>query len=91
MTTGAATAIVYPDSDGMPLPDREFQRLELRNESDGRVWGHSDALDSDLWREDGVLRFWDAASGRWLLTQEEHEGRLESEARVAELSRLSGE
>ena len=25
MTTGVATAIVYPDSDGMPLPDGEYQ------------------------------------------------------------------
>ena len=53
MTTGAATAMVYPDSDGMPLPD-------------------------------GELRFWDPASGRWLLTQEEEqEGRLEAEARAS--------
>ncbi len=25
MTTGAATAIFYPESDGMPLPDGEYQ------------------------------------------------------------------
>ena len=25
MTTGAATAIVYPETDGMPLPDGEYQ------------------------------------------------------------------
>ncbi len=25
MTTGAAAAIVYPETDGMPLPDGEYQ------------------------------------------------------------------
>lgn len=50
MTTPAATAIIYPDSDGMPLPDGEFQsplyvnavgtlRVHFRNVSGARVNG----------------------------------------------------
>ena len=38
MTTGAATAIVYPESDGMPLPDGEYQApLYVRTVSTLRV------------------------------------------------------
>lgn len=50
MTTPAATVILYPDSDGMPLPDGEFQsplyvnavgtlRLHFRNVPGARVNG----------------------------------------------------
>lgn len=88
---------------GERLVDGEYERLEMRNESDGRVWAHSDALGLDLWWEEGELRFWDAASGRWLLTYEEQQsGRVAAENRAelaesrvaeleAELHRLHGE
>ena len=68
---------------GERLVDGEFHRFELRYESDGRVWAHSDALNLDLWWEEGELRFWDTVAERWLLTQEEErEGRLEAESRA---------
>lgn len=88
---------------GERLVDGEYERLEMRNESDGRVWAHSDALGLDLWWEEGELRFWDAAAGRWLLTYEEQQsGRVAAENRAelaesrvaeleAELHRLHGE
>ena len=72
----------------------EYRRFEIHRESDGRVWGHSSALNLDLWWEDGRLRFWDPEVGMWLLNQEEEQaGRLASEARmeVAEARRDAAE
>ena len=81
---------------GERLVNGEYQRLELRRESDGSVWSHSDALNLDLWWMDGELRFWDPVAGRWLLNHEEAQERADrAEARVAELEaelrRLRGE
>ena len=85
---------------GERLIDGEYHRFELHRESDGSVWGHSDALKLDLWWDAGELRFWDPVAGNWLLSQEEEHterlaeragrlteraGRLAAEARVAEL------
>ena len=62
-----------------------YNRFETRHESDGRVWSHSEALNLDLWWDDGALRFWDPVAGRWLLSQEEERaGRLEAEAHAGE-------
>ena len=69
---------------GERLVDGEYERLEMRYEDNGDVWAHSDALNLDLWWRDGELRFWDPVGGEWLLTQdEEHDGRLDAEARAA--------
>ena len=88
---------------GERLVDGEYRRLEMRRATDGRVWGHSEALNLDLWWTDGDLRFWDPAAVSWLLrreeerarVEEERAGRLAAEARVseleAELRRLRGE
>ena len=81
---------------GERLVDGEYQRLEMRRETDGSVWAHSDALNLDLWWTDGELRYWDPVRSVWLLThQEEKNARLAAEARVAgleaELRRLRGE
>ena len=88
---------------GERLVDGEYRRLEIRREPDGRLWSHSDALNLDLWWEDGVLRFYDPVEGRWLLNHMEERERAEqereraetAEARLAqlkaELSRLRGE
>jgi Uma2 family endonuclease len=81
---------------GERLVDGEYQRLEMRRETDGSVWAHSDALNLDLWWTDGELRYWDPLRSVWLLThQEEKNARLAAEARVAgleaELRRLRGE
>ena len=81
---------------GERLVAGEYHRFDMRLESDGRVWSHSDALNLDLWWVDGELRFYDSLAGRWLLNhEEERDGRLAAEARVAELEaelrRLRGE
>ena len=71
---------------GERLVDGEYERLEMRREPGGSVWGHSDALNLDLWWTDGELRYWDPAQARWLLThQEDRDGRLAAEERVAQL------
>ena len=88
---------------GEYLQDGEYHRFELRHESDGRVWSHSDILNLDIWWTDGDLRFWDPVAERWLLRHdeeragrlEERAGRQEAESRLAELEaelrRLRGE
>ena len=68
---------------GERLADGEYSRMEMRYESDGRVWQRSEALGLDLWWVEGELRFWDAGSGRWLLNhEEERTGRLAAETRA---------
>ena len=79
---------------GERLMDGEYQRLEMHEEADGRVWAHSDALNLDLWWIEGELRFWDNSAGKWLLNYvEEQAARLAAEdARLAaEDARLSAE
>lgn len=74
---------------GERLVDGEYQRIELRHESDGSIWCHSDILNLDLWWTDGELRFWDSVTERWLLSHEEAYDRVvELEAK---LRRLRGE
>ena len=85
---------------GERLVNGEYQRLEMRRESDGSVWGHSDALNLDLWWIEGELRYWDPERGVWLLTHQEtddalraaearadaeRDARLTANARVAQL------
>lgn len=73
---------------GERLVDGEYRRFELRDEDDGRVWGHSEALNLDLWWTDGELRFWDPVAGHWLLSHEgERIGRLAAET-LAESERI---
>ena len=68
---------------GERLVGGEYQRLEMRREPDGSVWGHSDALNLDLWWVEGELRYWDPGQAKWLLThQEDRDGRLAAEARA---------
>ena len=70
---------------GERLVDGEYRRLEMRRESGGRVWGHSEALNLELWWVDGDLRFWDPAAESWLLRREEERARAEEErARAGE-------
>ena len=53
---------------------------------DGSVWGRSEVLGLDVWWSEEKVRLWDRESERWLLSHEEEQaGRLEAEARVAEL------
>ena len=78
---------------GERLVDGEYRRLEMRRESGGRVWGHSEALNLHLWWVDGELRFWDPAAERWLLSHEEEHDRAEEEraSRMAAESRVDEE
>ena len=85
---------------GERLVDGKYQRLEMRRESDGSVWGHSDALNLDLWWIDGELRFRDPVRGAWLRNLEESEEAVqaaearassERDARLAEAVRADAE
>ena len=88
---------------GEHLEDGEYRRFELRQESDGRLWSHSEVLNLDIWWIDGDLRFWDPVAGVWLLRRDEERSRAEvaetraetAESRVqeleAELRRLRAE
>ena len=81
---------------GEYLVNGEYRRMEMRVESDGRVWGRSEVLGLDIWWNEDRLRFWDREAGHWVLSQEEEKAeRLEAEARIAELEselrRLRGE
>ena len=78
---------------GERLVGGEYERMDMHRESDGSVWGHSDALNLDLWWIDGELRFWNPARGVWLRDFEETEEALraaearanaERDARLAE-------
>jgi Uma2 family endonuclease len=68
---------------GEYLLDGEYRRFELRHESDGRVWSHSEVLNLDIWWMEDDLRFWDPVGGDWLLRREEERvGRLEERSRA---------
>ena len=85
---------------GERLVDGEYQRFEMRRESDGSVWAYSEALNLEVWWIEGELQFRDPADGKWLLSHAEdaeradaaelwadaeHSRRLRAETRVAEL------
>ena len=80
---------------GERLVDGEYRMLDLREDADGGVWGHSPTLNLDLHWVDGSLRLYDPVGERWLQTPGEVEAAREAaEARVeeleAELRRLRG-
>ena len=63
------------------LQDGEYHRFELHHETYGMVWGHSPALNLDLCWDSGRLRYYNPATGTWLLNQEEeHATRVAAEA-----------
>ena len=69
---------------GERLVDGEYRRFELRHESDGRVWSHSEVLNLDIWWMEDDLRFWEPVAGTWLLRREEERERAEAaESRIA--------
>ncbi len=68
---------------GERLVDGEYQPLQMREDEDGRIWAHSDALNLDLYWDNGALRFWDPVAEKWLRNHEEdHDGRLAAEDRA---------
>ena len=88
---------------GERLVDGEYRQLEMREDADGGVWGHSLTLNLELHWEEGRLRLYDPMGGRWLpnVSEMAEEARTEraaresAEARLAELEaelqRLRGE
>ena len=72
---------------GEGLVDSEYRRFELQEEPDGMLWGHSPTLDLDLCWDKGRLRFYDPASGQYLLDLDE----TEAARREAETGRESAE
>ena len=77
---------------GERLVDGEYQRIELRHESDGGTWSHSDILGLDLRWSDGELRFWDPMAGNWLLSHEEAQAWADEEyVRAEEAQALAEE
>ena len=81
---------------GDRLVGSSYQPIGITQIGDGNSWGHSDILGLDICWEDGQLRWYDPAEGRYLLTfDEEAEARVAAEERVrdleAEVRRLRGE
>ena len=78
---------------GDRLVDEAYQPIEINLTDETHLWGHSDVLNLDFCWEDGQLRWWDPAVGRYLRTFDEtdeeraaeKDARLASEARVREL------
>ena len=68
------------------LVDGEYQPIGITQVGQTRFWGHSEVLNLDLCWEEGQLRWWDPATGHYLLTFDEtDEARVNAEARVREL------
>ncbi len=68
---------------GDRLVEGAYQPIEINETESSRLWGHSDILNLDLCWEDGVLRWWDPVSRRYLLTYDETDDqRLAAEARA---------
>ena len=77
---------------GERLVDGEYRRIQLRHESDGRTWSHSEILGLDLWWSDGKLRFWNPMTGNWLLSHEEAQAWADEEyVRAEEAQALAEE
>jgi Uma2 family endonuclease len=88
---------------GEYLDNGEYRRFDLHQEADGMVWAHSPTLNLDLCWVDGRLRYYNPATGTFLLNQQEEHSAVEAErasrqaaeARVAELEaelqRIRGE
>ena len=78
---------------GEYLDNGEYRRFDLHQEADGMVWAHSPTLNLDLCWVDGRLRYYNPATGTFLLNQQEEHSAVEAErasrqaaeARVAEL------
>ena len=85
---------------GDRLVNEKYEPIPLTTEPEGMIWGHSDVLGLDLCWDDGNLRFYDPAAGRYLPDVQdaleerdtERAARQEAEARAeaaeAELHRL---
>ena len=68
--------------------DGKYHTAVLAIESDGVIWGYSEALGLSLCWVEGRLRYWDRAHQRYLRTQQESEARVQE--LEAELRRREG-
>ncbi len=76
---------------GETLVDGEYRPLDMREDADGGVSGHSAVLNLELrWRE-GRLRFYDPVGARWLENMEETGAARESAEVRAESERVARE
>ena len=71
---------------GDRLVGEEYQPIPVHRTAEGHFRGHSDVLDLDLCWENGTLRWYDPAAGRYLVTIPE-----ERESRIAETARADSE
>ena len=72
---------------GDNLIGTQYEPIAIHQSSEGRYWGHSEALNLAICWEEGDLRFWDPEAGRYLPTFHEEHASLqaaESRAEVAE-------
>lgn len=81
---------------GDRLAGTAYEPIAIHQTAERHLWGHSEALGLDLCWEEGLLRFRDPATQRYLPTfEDEREARIAAEARVNELQeelrRLRGE
>ena len=67
--------------------DGEYRPIPIYRTANGGYWGRSEVLGLDLCWQDGALRFWDPAEGRYLVTHEE----LHAINRAAVAARRSSE
>ena len=68
---------------GDALVDGVYEPLEIRSDTDGRLWGYSEVLELELWWERGTLRFRSPATGEFLPTvKETREAWLTADARA---------
>ena len=78
---------------GDRLVNGEYEPIPLTTEPNGMIWGHSEVLGLDLCWDDGDLRFYDPAAGRYLPDIQDAKAQAEAaEARAqaaeAEVRRL---
>ena len=69
---------------GERLVDGEYQRMEMQEEADGGIWGHSPTLNLEFHWADGSLRLYDPVGERWLQTSAEMESARQAAERRAQ-------
>ena len=74
---------------GEYLEGGQYRRFDLHQEADGMVWAHSPTLSLDLCWDNGRLRYYDPATGTYLLNQEEEHAAVEAERAAAQAERAA--